>query len=106
VYWLAHEEDNLTISSGDVDSSFCADSKYNPSGKSQPVSKKFRTPFRRKPTCLFGGFSFIDTSNTAPIRLRYDVKDNWDKDGFNSEFSTWQDESKFYQLKASYVAIL
>jgi hypothetical protein len=69
------------------------------------VPVKYEPSLCTKPAALFSGFSWIDTWMKQPIGIRLDVSKE-QQDGFEGTFSTWQDVSQYYQLKASYVAIL
>lgn len=97
--WLAHEADDWTIRSGMLEHPF--------EGKDTRIaqcSRVFSPPMRRRPKHVFYAFSHIDVHANANIRVK--VECQWDQNKIEGTLSTWEEESKFVLLNASYVAIL
>ncbi|KAL8643856.1 MAG: hypothetical protein Q9226_008076 [Calogaya cf. arnoldii] len=98
--WLAHEIDEPTIRSGNFG---------NTPDPAQTMGYKYRhtftSPMRRKPRKMFFALSSIDVQPHHNIRLRCEAE-KWDENGVEGKFFTWLEESNFYVLRGSYVAIL
>ena len=98
--WLAHEIDEPTIRSGNFG---------NTPGPAQTMDYKhwhtFTSPMRRRPRKMFFALSSIDVQPHHNIRLHCEAE-KWDENGVEGRFFTWLEESKFYALRGSYVAIM
>ena len=54
---------------------------------------------------MFAAFSYIDTHPNSNSGLAFDVPE-WNERSVRGRLGTWLEESKFNQLKGSYVAVL
>lgn len=98
--WLAHEADEPSIRSG------LFDNPFRPNWETREDSwQNFSSPFPQKPRHMFAAFSYIDTHPYSNIRLGFDVPE-WNERAVRGSMGTWEGESRFNQLKGSYVAIM
>lgn len=97
--WLAHETDDWTIRSGKVDHPLEQGfTRY------YKCVRTFSSPMRRRPKHLFYAYSHLDLYTSRNVRVQLEC--TWDREKVEAEFSTWHDESKFFLVDGSYVAIL
>jgi hypothetical protein len=97
--WLAHEADDWSIRSG-----IFSNPNHQKVVKEMKERVPFSSPMRRRPQHMFCAFSYLDLYPNHNIRLQFDA--DWNEKGVDCRIWTWVDESKFYEARGVYVAVL
>jgi hypothetical protein len=99
-YWVAHKEEDSTIRSGRWEPP-----EHVPWATEDRATLSYSSPLMAKPRSIFCGLSHVNVRGGCNARFRCDAV-AWSERSVEMKVSTWDQESAYHKLGASYIALL
>ena len=100
-WWIAHAANDPTIRSGQ----WLGPDHGNGWVRKDSSFISYSSPMITKPRAMFIGLNHVNMSGGHNHRIACDVN-RYDHQGVEIEITSWQEENKWHQVGASYIAFL